>query len=81
MLLYADIQVFTDHKYLSFDTLKTQCVLRWHKKIEEFLLILYTILCWECWMSACQSKGQKDRHVFVRPTCHQHVGQHVGDMT
>ncbi len=38
-------------------------------------------LSWECWMSDCQNKGQKDRHVFVGPTCHRHVGGHDGDTT
>ena len=35
MLLDADRHIFTKHKNLTFD-LKTQSVLQWHKKIEEF---------------------------------------------
>jgi hypothetical protein len=43
MLLGANINVFTDHKNLMFDTFKTQCVLHWLTKIEEFLSMLHYI--------------------------------------
>jgi hypothetical protein len=43
MLLGVDIRVFMDHKNLTFNTLKTQCVLCWHTIIEEFSPILHFI--------------------------------------
>ncbi len=43
MLFSANIHVFTDHKNVTFDELKTQRVLHWHNKIEEFLPWLHYI--------------------------------------
>jgi hypothetical protein len=43
MLLGVDIHVFTNNKNLTFYTFKTQCVLCWHTKIEEFSPILHYI--------------------------------------
>ncbi len=43
ILLVADIHIFTDHKNLTFNILKMQHVLRWHTKIEEFLIMLHYI--------------------------------------
>jgi hypothetical protein len=43
MLLGTNIHDFMDHKNMRFDTLKTQCMLHWHTKIEEFSTMLYYI--------------------------------------
>ncbi len=43
MQIGANIHVFTDHKNLTFDTLKTQCMLRWRTKIDKFLPMLHFI--------------------------------------
>ncbi len=43
MLLDANIHVFMDNKNLMFDTLKTQCALCWHTKVQEFSPMLHYI--------------------------------------
>ena len=34
------IIVFTDHRHLTFDTLRSQCALQWHLVVEEFSVII-----------------------------------------
>ncbi len=43
MFLGVNIHVFTHHKNLMFDTLKTQRVLRWCTKVKEFSPMLHYI--------------------------------------
>ncbi|KAL7487672.1 hypothetical protein ACHAW6_013232 [Cyclotella cf. meneghiniana] len=43
ILLSSDIHVFTNHKTLTFDTLKMQQVLHWHNKVKEFSPTLHYI--------------------------------------
>jgi hypothetical protein len=40
---WSNIHVFTDHKSLTFDTLKTQRVLCWHTNIEEVSPMMHFI--------------------------------------
>ncbi len=44
-------------------------------------LMCVDTLSWQSWMSACQNKGQNNRHVSGRFTCCRHVGRHVSKTT
>ncbi len=43
ILLGAVIHIFINYKNLTFNTLKTQCLLLWHTKIEKFSPMLHYI--------------------------------------
>jgi hypothetical protein len=43
MLLGLDLPVFKDRKNLMFNTLKTQCILGWHMKVDEVSPMLHYI--------------------------------------